>query len=274
MGELVAVVREDKNGKKTTRWVKGSAAAPSTAKKIPAPAPLKKATVSETPRLKAALAGSRSNDFDKISPRAKPLLEQALAAEESMNKRSMLPSTIAHMAGSSAYGGQTDLNNLAAFYSSMTDEAEFAPFLRGLSYVEGKWQKNEFAGISDFLTQASPQALAKAQAWMYAASRLGDDYVEVLGGGDRRPVDPDYEYDEYGDIIDDGDDDAYYDDDNEDYVPEYMSIYNGALTRLILDHPDKVERIVDDIKTSGISDMALIRERALHPQQALRDGVL
>lgn len=267
MRKLVAELREDKNGKLTKRWVKEASVTGGSSKPIPAPATQRK----DTPRLNEIIA-PLPNRTATIDPRTKEVLEELLRnSEGDPDQNAKLSANIMFMVGNiESYAGRTDLNNLAALAEPMhfarTTQAEFLNYLRGLTY------ENEFTGISDFLTEANPEQTKKAKAWVYAASRLDYPFTETLGGSDERYRDTDYEYDEEtGDYIEVGEGEPY---DDEEAEPEYVTFTDRKLSRLIMDFPDKVDQIVDDLTTQGIRDFGLIRDRILHPQQALRNGML
>jgi hypothetical protein len=267
MGKLVAVVREDKNGKKTTRWVKGSSVKSGPNKSIPAPVAPER---DSTPRLDEIIAGL-SNSSVKIDHRARELLENALKhSEGDEDQHTKLSANIMFMIGNiESHMGRTDLNNLAVFAESMrfrmTAPGDFLKYVRGLAY------ENEFTGISDFLVGSNQTLTKEAQSWVYAASRLDYPFTESLGGSDGLYRDTDYEYDEdTGDYIEVGEGD--YDDDESE--PEYVAIAHRELSRIILQFPDKAEQIVHDLNNEGIRDMGLLRQRLTHPQTVLRDGVL
>lgn len=261
---LVPETRTDRNGVPSIRWVKPSAGSGAKATKIPA---VTGSPDKATPVIDKLIGSIKSVAAANISQKAKELLEQAIVESgENSPRTSWIKTELTRLAIPPIRSA--DLNNLAAFSSSAPDEwnNSFWLAVEGLRYEQG------FSEIDDYLTRATPEKLAKARAFVYAVLRLGDDWAEFLGGRE----------DHYGSDSDDDDDDeygdgggSYYEDEAQDeaYEPEHYSMHNRDLYLLIMQHPDKVEEIVSDIE-SGVRDVELLRARALHPQTALRDGVL
>lgn len=262
--KLVPVVREDKNGKSTTRWVKdGSAAGKPSNRNIPAP---QAKQVSKTPLLETTLRRLGMATPHHLDPRTAALLEIELERHTVDAKRSILASSIPLL----DHNDEAEINNYALFIGSyeMNDGAPLSECIRGLSHYNG------LERIRDFMTGASPRQQDQARALIYAASRLNHDWVESLGGEESEYADySDDDFDEDGDEVfvypeDRGD---YYSD---DYEPPITVIYQNDLVRLLMEKPDKAEQIVHLINNEGLSDVALIRSRIIHPEQALSQGVL
>jgi hypothetical protein len=263
--KLVPVVREDKNGKSTTRWVREAPSATTqSSRAIPAPNAMKS---TQTPLLDGLFASTGIAKRCNVSTRAATLMERELERHASEPRRSILASHLSFVVLESS---DDEVNNHALFVGSyeMNDGAPLGECIRGLSHYKG------LERIRDFMTGASPRQQDQARALIYAASRLNHDWVETLGGEES-------EYADYSDddFDEDGDDVFVYPEDRGDYYsgeyePALTAIYRNDLVQLIMEKPEQTEQIVHLINNEGLSDVALIRSRVLHPEQALNQGVL
>jgi transcription termination factor NusB len=129
--------------------------------------------------------------------------------------------------------------------------SEIEPFINGLNRYP------KFEHVSDLLLDSDDAQREQARALVFAALKLDERFVESVVG-----VSEDY-----------SDEEGAWDIESDDELMEQY-ITRQSLVRLIMDHPDKVDRIVEKLGQDPDIDLDRLRLMVNHGQQSLADGVL
>lgn len=255
MSNLTPEKRPDKTGKVVTRWVLPAASA---ANRTALPAPSVDPE-SKSPLLDILGDAARDVDFKDYDPRVLPLLEHAIeAARGNPKARSVLGISLREnfyrIRGDSSVD-EPRLHNLAVLAEPILvwgeKLSEIEPFVNGLNRYP------KFEHVSDLLLDCDNDQRVQARALVFAAFKLDERFVESIVG-----ISEDY-----------SDEEGAWDIEPDDELMEQY-ITNQKLARLIMDHPDKVERIVERLGQDPDIDLDRLRIMVNHGQQSLADGVL
>lgn len=246
--------RPDKTGKVVTRWVLPAKQANV---KVVIPAP----SVETEPKttLHDVLGdAARDVDFNDYDPRAFDLLERAVEAAHGKPKASSvlansLRENFYRIIGDSAVD-LPRIHNLAVLAETVLVRgvklSEIEPFVHGLNHYP------EFEHVSDLLLDIDDSQREQAKALAYAALKLDERFVEHVVGASE-----------------DAEEEGGWDVEPEDELMD-RHITNQKLVRLIMDQPDKVDRIIDGLEKDPDIDLDRLRLMVNHEQQYLADGVL
>lgn len=259
MSNLVPVVRKDKNGKSTTRWVKESVSAPATETLLPAPTALDNPPVNWDVKKEQELRWRDA--MSSVSPRAAELFETTL---KNLSSREAEQNSFRYYVELYVQYYDTDtVENFAFFCDVFNFNGHRQPHECFAGLGKHKW----FGTVSNYLKNSFPHKKAQARALIYAVTHL-DGYVEYGGGsGAGEGAGSGYEWDDDND----NDEDAYSYHGSD---PEYYFIYEEDLVKLLLDHPDKAEQIVEMAESDEKYGWDRIGQQIMLPEKALRDGVL
>jgi hypothetical protein len=202
---------------------------------------------------------ARDVDFNDYDPRVLPLLEHAVEAAGGNSKAGSilgiaLRENFYRIRGDSSVD-EPRLHNLAVLAEPIFvwggKLSEIEPFINGLNRYP------KFEHVSDLLLDSDDAQREQARALVFAALKLDERFVESVVG-----VSEDY-----------SDEEGAWDIESDDELMEQY-ITRQKLVRLIMDHPDKVDRIVEKLGQDPDIDLDRLRLMVNHGQQSLADGVL
>lgn len=245
---VVKHVRADSSlPQSASRQIPGPQAAPDNMQEAPL---LGKLLKSRYPHF---VKGTSASDFDTDAVIAvESLLEEAVSSGRTITRSQMEEEIVEsfRLHASHANAGRAQFNQIAAFGKyAMWDYNNSVQ-----NYLNGFKKYPEFSGVFDYFKGGTETQRQQAQGLV--------EFVSSFTAGPAA-----------GEFIDFG----YEGDDTGYEVPEEdrkVYIKDVGMRSLVMDHPTRVQEIINLMTSEGVTDAAHLRSMIEHGQQALRDGVL